>query len=316
MSTLATPSVATPSTNPASTNPAPTNLALTWLRAARPATLTAAVVPVLVGTAVAHATDGVRWDTALAALLGASAIQIGTNFANDVFDAEKGADTDARLGPVRAVAAGLLSARAMRIAMVVAFAIATLFGSYLVWTSGWPIVVIGVLSIASGIAYTGGPYPLGYNGLGDVFVMLFFGFVAVLGTVLVQTGALPLLGWLAAIPVGAIATAILVVNNVRDRETDVVAGKRTLVVRHGRRFGELEYVALLALAYVVPLALALWSASPWIALPLVSAPLAAGLVGRVRREEGAPLNATLASTAKLLLVHGVLFAIGLALSRG
>jgi 1,4-dihydroxy-2-naphthoate octaprenyltransferase len=305
MTSLASPDVA----------PTRPSLALTWIRAARPATLTAAIVPVMVGTAVAHATRGVRWDTALAALLGACAIQIGTNFANDVFDAEKGADTEARLGPVRAVAAGLLSARAMRVAMIVAFAIATLFGSYLVWHVGWPIVVIGVLSIASGIAYTGGPYPLGYNGLGDVFVMIFFGFVAVLGTVLVQTAELPLLGWLASIPVGAIATAILVVNNVRDRETDVVAGKRTLVVRHGRRFGELEYVALLALAYVVPLGLAV-TTSAWIALPLASAPLALGLVGRLRREEGAPLNATLAATAKLLLVHGLLFAAGLWLSRG
>jgi 1,4-dihydroxy-2-naphthoate octaprenyltransferase len=289
------------------------SLLLTWIRASRPATLTAALVPVMVGTAVAHATRGIRWDTALAALLGACAIQIGTNFANDVFDAEKGADTEARLGPVRAVAAGLLSARAMRLAMIAAFAIATLFGSYLVWTSGWPIVVIGVLSIASGIAYTGGPFPLGYNGLGDVFVMIFFGFVAVLGTIVVQTSELPWLGWAAAVPVGAIATAILVVNNVRDRSTDVHAGKRTLVVRFGRRFGELEYAALLVLAYVVPVALALWRGSPWIALPLASAPLAVALTRRLLREEGAPLNATLAGTAKLLLLHGVLFSIGLAL---
>ena len=289
------------------------SLFATWIRAARPATLTAALAPVMVGTAVAHATRGVRWDTALAALLGACAIQIGTNFANDVFDAEKGADTEARLGPVRAVAAGLLSARAMRIAMIAAFALATLFGSYLVWTSGWPIVVIGVLSIASGIAYTGGPYPLGYNGLGDVFVMIFFGFVAVLGTIVVQTNELPLLGWAAAVPVGAIATAILVVNNVRDRSTDVHAGKRTLVVRYGRRFGEIEYATLLALAYAVPLALAAWRTSPWLALPLVSAPLAVALVRRVLREEGSALNATLAATAKLLLLHGVLFSIGLGL---
>lgn len=301
MTTAAVPDTHTPS------------LLLTWIRAARPATLTAALVPVMVGTAVAHATRGVRWDTALAALLGACAIQIGTNFANDVFDAEKGADTEARLGPVRAVAAGLLSARAMRLAMIAAFAIATLFGSYLVWTSGWPIVVIGVLSIASGIAYTGGPFPLGYNGLGDVFVMIFFGFVAVLGTVVVQTSELPWLGWAAAVPVGAIATAILVVNNVRDRSTDVHAGKRTLVVRFGRRFGELEYAALLVLAYVVPVALALWRGSPWIALPLASAPLAVALTRRLLREEGAPLNATLAGTAKLLLLHGVLFSIGLML---
>ncbi len=287
---------------------------LTWIRAARPATLTAALVPVLVGTAVAHATGGVRWDTALAALLGACAIQIGTNFANDVFDAEKGADTEARLGPVRAVAAGLLSARAMRVAMIVAFATAVVFGSYLVWVSGWPIVAIGVLSIASGIAYTGGPYPLGYNGLGDVFVMLFFGFVAVLGTVFVQTGQLPMLGWAAAVPVGAIATAILVVNNVRDRNTDVGAGKRTLVVRFGRRFGELEYGLLLALAYATPLVLAFERSSWLIALPCLSAPLALALVRRVHQEEGAALNATLAATAKLLLAFGVLFAIGLALS--
>lgn len=297
------------------TAPSP-SLALTWLRAARPATLTAALVPVMVGTAVAHATRGARWDTALAALLSACAIQIGTNFANDVFDAEKGADTEARLGPVRAVASGLLSARAMRLAMTGAFALATLFGAYLVWTTGWPIVLVGVLSIASGIAYTGGPYPLGYHGLGDVFVMIFFGFVAVLGTVFVQTGGLPWLGWLAAIPVGAIATAILVVNNVRDRETDVGAGKRTLVVRHGRRFGELEYALLLALAYAAPVVAAALLASPWPLLPLLSAPLALNLVGRLRREEGAPLNATLAATAKLLLVFGAFLAVGLALARG
>lgn len=303
MSTIATAS---------STPPSPPQSALrTWLQAARPATLTAAIVPVLVGTAVAHATGSLRWDTALAALLGACAIQIGTNFANDVFDAEKGADTEARLGPVRAVASGLLSARAMRVAMIATFALAALVGSYLVWTAGWPIVVIGVLSIASGIAYTGGPYPLGYNGLGDVFVMLFFGFVAVLGTVFVQTAQLPLLGWLASIPVGAIATAILVVNNVRDRETDVLAGKRTLVVRHGRRFGELEYGGLLLLAHLTPLAMAALESSPWPLLPLSSAPQAIALVRRLRTEEGAPLNATLAATAKHLLVFGVLCAAGL-----
>jgi 1,4-dihydroxy-2-naphthoate octaprenyltransferase len=299
---------------PTAALPAPRSLVSAWWLAARPATLTAAVVPVLVGTAVAHATGGVRWDTALAALLGASAIQIGTNFANDVFDAEKGADTPERLGPVRAVASGLLSASAMRAGMIVAFAIATLFGVYLTWAAGWPIVVIGTLSVASGIAYTGGPFPLGYNGLGDVFVMLFFGFVAVLGTVLVQTGALPWLGWAAAIPIGAIATAILVVNNVRDRTTDVRAGKRTLVVRFGRRFGELEYAGLLALAYATPLALVATGVGWTVCAPLLTAPVAIGLARRVRTEEGPALNATLAATAKLLLVFGVLFAAGLALS--
>jgi 1,4-dihydroxy-2-naphthoate octaprenyltransferase len=293
---------------------APRGSLATWWLAARPATLTAAIVPVVVGSAVAHATGGVRWDTALAALLGASAIQIGTNFANDVFDAEKGADTPERLGPVRAVSAGLLSASAMRAGMIAAFALATLFGVYLTWAAGWPIVVIGVLSVASGIAYTGGPYPLGYNGLGDVFVMLFFGFVAVLGTLFVQTGALPWLGWAAAVPVGAIATAILVVNNVRDRTTDVRAGKRTLVVRWGRRFGELEYVGLLLAAYATPAALAVALDAWVIALPLLTAPAAVVLTRRLVAEEGPPLNATLAATAKLLLAFGLLFAAGLALS--
>jgi 1,4-dihydroxy-2-naphthoate octaprenyltransferase len=296
-------------------SPAPRGALGTWWLAARPATLTAAVVPVVVGTAVAHATAAVRWDTALAALLGASAIQIGTNFANDVFDAEKGADTPDRLGPVRAVAAGLLSAGAMRAGMIVAFAVATLFGVYLTWAAGWPIVVIGVLSVASGIAYTGGPYPLGYNGLGDLFVMVFFGLVAVLGTVFVQTGELPALAWAAAVPVGAIATAILVVNNVRDRATDVRAGKRTLVVRFGRRFGELEYAILLAVAYATPLAIALASGGWAVCAPLVTGPAAVALARRVRTEEGPALNATLAATAKLLLAFGLLFALGLALSR-
>lgn len=294
---------------------APGTLRAWWL-AARPATLTAAIVPVVVGTAVAHATGGVRWDTALAALLGASAIQIGTNFANDVFDAEKGADTPDRLGPVRAVSAGLLTAGAMRAGMVAAFALATLFGVYLTWAAGWPIVLIGVLSVASGIAYTGGPYPLGYNGLGDVFVMVFFGFVAILGTIFVQTGALPWLGWAASVPIGAIATAILVVNNVRDRSTDVRAGKRTLVVRWGRRFGELEYVGLLLAAYATPVALAVALGSATIALPLLTAPAAVVLARRLLTEEGPPLNATLAATAKLLLAFGLLFAAGLAISAG
>ena len=286
----------------------------TWVGAARPATLTAALVPVLVGTAVAHVSGGARWDTALAALFGAFAIQIGTNFANDVFDAEKGADTTARVGPVRAVSAGLLSARAMRSAMVLAFLVATAFGSYLVWVAGWPVVVIGALSIASGIAYTGGPYPLGYHGLGDVFVMLFFGLVAVLGTVLVQTGALPWLGWVAALPIGAIATAVLVVNNVRDRDTDVLAGKRTLVVRFGRRFGELEYGALLLLAYAIPLALSIALARAPLALPLLTLPFAGVLTRRVWAHEGAALNASLAGTAQLLLLFGALFAAGIAIS--
>lgn len=286
-----------------------------WLLAARPATLTAAFVPVAVGTACAHAVGGLRWDTALAALLGAFAIQIGTNFANDVFDAEKGADTEERLGPTRAVQAGLIDARSMRAGMITAFALATACGAYLVLHAGWPVIAIGVASILSGIAYTGGPFPLGYHGLGDVFVMLFFGFVAVCGTVLVQTGDVPAIAWWASVPVGALATAILVVNNLRDRATDAKAGKRTLAVRFGRTGAEVEYGLLVVAAYATPVAMVLRDEARLpVLLPLVTMPLALSLLAQVRAREGAALNATLAATAKLLLVFGVLFAAGIALA--
>ena len=259
-----------------------------WVLAARPATLTAAVVPVAVGTACAHAAGGVEWAPALAALLGAIWIQIGTNFANDVYDAEKGADTEDRLGPTRAVASGLISAAAMRRAMVVAFGLATLCGVYLAWVAGWPILAIGVASILSGIAYTGGPYPLGYNGLGDVFVMIFFGFVAVCGTAFVQRLDVPLVAVVASVPVGALATAILVVNNLRDRETDTVAGKRTLAVRFGRRGAIAEYAILIGLSYGALGALHALIGSVYVWLPILSAPWAIALVLQVARRTGRP----------------------------
>jgi 1,4-dihydroxy-2-naphthoate octaprenyltransferase len=223
-----------------------------WLAAARPRTLVAAVVPVAVGSACAFAAAGeLRMGPLVAALTGALFIQIGANLANDVFDAEKGADGPDRLGPTRVVAAGLIPAARVRAAMVGAFASAIACGIYLTWVAGPAIVVIGVASVASGIAYTGGPWPLGYHGLGDVFVMAFFGFVAVCGAAFVQLGAVPAAAWWAAIPVGALATAILVVNNVRDRETDARAGKRTLAVRLGRGGALAEWLLLVAAAYVV-----------------------------------------------------------------
>jgi 1,4-dihydroxy-2-naphthoate octaprenyltransferase len=282
-----------------------------WILAARPQTLSAAFVPVAVGTAVAHVAGGVVWLPALAALLGAFLLQIGTNFANDVFDHEKGADTETRLGPTRAAASGLLTPRALYVGMIVSFGLALAVGVYLIAVAGWPILAIGIASILSGIAYTGGPYPLGYHGLGDVFVMLFFGFVAVCGTAYVQLDAVPRDAWIASVPVGALATAILVVNNVRDRVTDVHAGKRTLAVRFGRRAGEAEYLLLLVASYAAPVALAVLHRSPWPLLPLLSLPIGAKLFRDLRRLEGAPLNATLAGTAKLLLLHGVLLAGGL-----
>jgi 1,4-dihydroxy-2-naphthoate octaprenyltransferase len=284
-----------------------------WLAAARPRTLPAAIVPVAVGTACVAAVGRVAWLPALAALAGSLAIQIGTNFANDVFDAERGADGPDRIGPTRAVSAGLISAASMKRAMVIAFAIAAAFGLYLVTVGGWPICVVGVLSILSGIAYTGGPYPLGYHGLGDVFVMVFFGIVAVCGTAFVQLGHVPGLAALAALPVGALATAILVVNNLRDRATDARVGKRTLAVRLGRRGVLVEYVGLLALAYAIPAGIAF--CHHWAALPLVTAPLAIARVrALLRATTGPEFNDCLAGTAKLMMLHGVLFAVGLWLS--
>jgi 1,4-dihydroxy-2-naphthoate octaprenyltransferase len=283
-----------------------------WLLASRPATLTAAVVPVMVGTAIAAVTGGARVGPALAALFGAMMLQITSNFANDVFDHEKGADTEERLGPTRAVQAGLLTPAEVRRGMMATIALATLTGIYLTAVAGWPVVVIGLCSIAAGVAYTGGPYPLGYHGLGDVFVMIFFGFVAVCGTVFVQTGTLPALAWLGAVPVGAIATAVLVVNNVRDRDTDAKAGKRTLAVRFGRRAGLVEYAALLAAAYAAPVvALLAFGRSPLILLPWASLPIAVRLVRAVSSTTGKALNEYLVGTAKLLLVYGVLFTAGL-----
>jgi len=286
----------------------------TWVAAARLRTLPAAVVPVAVGTACATASGGMALGPALAALGGALAIQIGTNFANDVFDAERGADGPDRVGPLRAVSAGLITAGAMKRAMIAAFGVATLLGVYLVAVAGWPVVAIGVASILSGIAYTGGPWPLGYHGLGDVFVLAFFGFVAVCGTAFVQLGRVPCLAIWAAVPVGALATAILVVNNIRDRATDERAGKRTLAVRLGRGGGLIEYGALLAIAYAVPAGLAIAGRLP-VALPLLTAPIAvARLRALIAAADGPAFNGCLAATAQLLLLHGGLFAAGLAAS--
>ena len=226
-----------------------------WLMAARPRTLTAAIAPVLVGTAAAIADGGFAPLPALAALCGAVWIQIGTNFANDYFDARKGADSE-RVGPTRVTQAGLVAPRAMRRAIGLAFGAAFACGIYLVAVAGWPVVAIGLASILCGVAYTGGPYPLGYHGLGDLFVFVFFGPVAVAGTYFVQTLRWsPAVAWI-SVPVGSLCVAILVVNNLRDLGSDRKAGKRTLVVRHGRRFGRAQYGLLVAAAYAAPAVLA------------------------------------------------------------
>lgn len=284
------------------------------LRAARPQTLPAGLVPVLVGTAVAHRSAHADLAIGGFALASALFIQIGANYANDVFDAERGADGPDRVGPTRAVAAGLVSARAMRAAMWASFAIASALGAILVWLAGWPVLAIGVISILAAIAYTGGPFPLGYHGLGDVFVMVFFGLVAVVGTVFVEAHDVTPLAWLAALPIGALSTAILVVNNVRDRETDARIGKRTLAVRLGKRGGLVEQALLFTLAFGCALGTAGWLRSPWPLLPLVTLPWAIDAWRALRDREGSTLNQTLGGTARLLLVFGALYAAGIAIA--
>jgi len=252
----------------------------------------------------------------LAALVGALLLQIGANFANDVYDFEKGADTAERLGPTRAVQAGLITPAAMRRGMYLVFALATCVGAYLSWVAGPVILVIGVLSILSAVAYTGGPYPLGYNGLGDLFVFGFFGLVAVCGTAYVQLGRVPSLAVWCSVPVGALATAILVVNNLRDHETDARVGKRTLAVRWGSKAVVFEYALLLALAYAVPVYLATSQhEGRFVLLPLLTLPMARSLVRAVASERGRALNARLAATAKLLLLFGLLLGLGLGLDH-
>jgi 1,4-dihydroxy-2-naphthoate polyprenyltransferase len=286
-----------------------------WVLAARPKTLAAAVAPVAVGTACAYADGVLRVAPAVAALLGALLLQVGANFANDVFDYEKGADTAERLGPTRAVQAGLLTPGAVRRGLFVVFAIALGVGIYLTLQGGWVILAIGILSMLSAVAYTGGPYPLGYHGLGDIFVFVFFGLIAVPGSVYVHAKTLPELSFWAAVPVGALATAILVVNNLRDRDTDARAGKRTLAVRFGRSGALFEYYALLALSYLVPVALVVLgkTTTPWVLLPLSTVPLAVALGRGVAREHGSALNERLAGTARLSFLYGLLLAVGIVL---
>lgn len=286
-----------------------------WMLACRPATLPVAVAPVLVGTAVAQLVGGMRAVAALAAMWGALCFQVAANLANDVFDHEKGADTHERLGPLRVTQAGLLSPRAVRVGMLLSLALALPSGLYLASVAGWPVLAIGVASSVAALAYTGGPWPLGYHGLGDLFVFLFFGLVAVVGTAFVQVGSAPLVVWPPAVGVGALATAVLVVNNVRDRSTDALVGKRTLAVRFGRRAAIAEYVLLLVIAYAIPIALAVFfSTSLWVLAPLASAPLAVQLARAVASAEGRALNPYLGGSARLLLVYAVLLSAGLALA--
>jgi len=298
----------TSETQPTAHRPQPT-APRAWLLAARPKTLPAAVVPVIVGSAIAFADSAFAWGAAIACFAVALLLQIGANFANDLFDFRSGADTAERLGPTRVTQSGLISPRSVAIDTAVVFTLAAVAGMYLVYRGGWVLLALGVAAVLSALAYTGGPFPLGYNGLGEVFVLIFFGFVAVTGTYYAHTLAVTGLALAAAVPIGALVVNILVVNNLRDIETDRRAGKRTLAVRLGPAATRIEYALLLAIAYLTPPLL--WLAgqlSPWAFLPWLTLPLAWQLVRQTRRHTGRALNATLAGTARLELLFGLLFA--------
>jgi 1,4-dihydroxy-2-naphthoate octaprenyltransferase len=303
-----------------------------WLMAARPQTLPAGASPVIVGAALALQAGVFALLPALAALIGALLIQVGTNFANDYHDAKRGADSPDREGFTRVTAGGLIEPSRVKWAAIASYGTATVVGVYLVALGGLPILVVGVSGILAGVAYTGGPWPYGYRGLGDLFVFVYFGLVAVAGTYYVQAvataaavgavglfplgipaGTLPPSAIAAGLPAAGLSTAILVVNNVRDAESDAAAGKRTLAVRLGIRFSRFQWAALVALAYVVPIGFALsprfW---PGVLLPLITLPLAVR-IGRTvfTRTDGDALNPALERTGQLLAAHSVCFAAGL-----
>jgi 1,4-dihydroxy-2-naphthoate octaprenyltransferase len=298
-----------------------------WVMAARPQTLPAGAAPVIVGVGLAIGFGVLAPLPALAALLGALCIQIGTNFANDYYDAVRGTDTEEREGFTRVTAGGLIAPQQVKRAMYATFAVAIAVGTYLVYVGGVPILLVGLASVASGLAYTGGPYPFGYYGLGDLFVFVFFGLVAVSGTYYVQAaalasagpvplwlppGTLPLAAVVASLPIAGLSTCILVVNNVRDLETDRQAGKRTLAVLLGYTWSRIEFLALLGMAYVIPVVLL---ADPrfglGVVLPLFTLPYALGVSKVVLTEtSGEALNPALEAVGKLLAGYAVLFALG------
>jgi 1,4-dihydroxy-2-naphthoate polyprenyltransferase len=288
-----------------------------WLMAARPRTLPAAIAPVLVGTSLAgfaHVFHPLRF---VAALLGAMFIQVGTNLSNDYSDARRGADAEDRLGPVRVTAGGLVPPRQVLIATYVTFGLAVLAGIYLTVVAGWQLLIVGAASILAGVAYTGGPKPYGYEGLGEVFVFLFFGVVAVVGSFFVQITHLNWEAFALSVPVGLLAAGILVVNNVRDIDSDRRAAKRTLAVRLGRERTRAMFAAIVYLAFVLaPVTWIFGPTSVWVLLPWLTLPLATGVVRIVRnRTDGPSLNGALAQTGMLQLAFCMLLSAGLLLSR-
>ncbi len=288
-----------------------------WILAARPKTLSAAVVPVLLGTALAYTDGGFLWWPALICLVFALLIQIGTNYANDYFDFVKGADTEDRIGPTRMVASGRVTPAAMRMATAVTFALALLIGGFLIPYGGIWLLAIGLLCVLCGIAYTGGPYPLGYNGWGDVFVFIFFGLIATAFTYYVQVGAWSFQAWLLGCVPGALAVNILAVNNLRDVETDRAVGKRTLVVRWGVRWGEVQFIAMWLLAFGISFYFAWDFRSYGPLLPWLLLAWAGHLSVLLLRSQGRGLKRwdyLLANTAKSMAAFGLLLTLGLLFS--
>jgi 1,4-dihydroxy-2-naphthoate polyprenyltransferase len=285
-----------------------------WLLAARPRTLPAAIAPVLVGTALAGSEGVFKVGPFVAALFGSVFIQIGTNLSNDYSDARRGADTEDRLGPVRVTAGGLMPPRRVLVGTYVAFGVAVAAGLYLAAVAGWELLVVGAASILAGVLYTGGPRPYGYEGLGELFVFTFFGLVAVAGSYFVQVESLRWEAVALGVPVGLLAAAILVVNNIRDVDTDRRAGKRTLAVKLGRARARVLFTAMIAVAFLVPIAL-IPALSAWLLLPLAALPLVPPLVRTVRtRTDGPALNGALAATGRLLAVFSLLLGLGVLLS--
>lgn len=298
--------------SPSSPRPLPSSPLQIWTAAARPKTLWAAAAPVLVGTAMAVEAGGFHALAALCALLGALLIQVGTNFSNDYADYLKGADTEARKGPLRVTQAGLVTPEAMRWATAVVFGLAVAAGGYLIWRGGWPVLLIGVLSILSGILYTVGRYSLAYLGLADLFVLVFFGPVAVGGTYYVQALDLDPVVLVMGLGPGLLSVAILLVNNIRDIDEDRQADKKTLVVRLGRSFGVALYALCVGVAAMLPVGVYGWTGThPWAMAAAAILPLAVPAIRTLRASrDPAALNPLLGATSRMLLLYSVLFAIG------
>jgi len=286
-----------------------------WILAARPKTLPAAIIPVLVGSALAYNDGFFDFWPAFVAMFCSLVIQIGTNFANDYYDFKKGTDSEHRIGFKRATSSGLISEQAMFKATYLTMGFAFLCGIFLVWHAGWIVLLIGVLSLIFGVLYTGGPYPLGYNGLGDIFVFVFFGLVAVATTYFVQALSWSEVSFWASLSVGALATNILVINNLRDVETDVFTGKRTLGVLFGEKALKLEYLLMILIAYTIPVLLVFkFNFSLSVLLPFLSLPLFILLLKETFYfKDRKNLNNTLVKTAMGMTIFGVLFSLGIIL---